>query len=355
MSEENDQNLLVVSKRYSLINTCGHSLMAVGNCYVTDNIREIRDILEKHKVKLALVDVGKENLQGLEAIEELSKTHPEFATIAVLGKYDYGMAITALKAGADDFMMEPLNVQELEDFFIRKQPIQKQKPDKLNLLPGIVHDFNNSIHRIIIYSKMIKMNWKEGLDENAFNLLLDNLIKAGKSTSSMLHDMLHWTNNLSELARFQLSSVQLNQLVYDCHEEFGDALRKKRISFIADIADDIIVEIDKHMIKFVIRNLIENAIKHTSENDKIEICAIEQNNRIYVVISDTGEGIGEDTLNALRKGKELSSNDNSLNHKRGSGVGLSICRKYLEQHGSDLHIVSEFGKGSCFYFHLEKQ
>lgn len=354
MSEEKDQNLLVVTKRYSLINTYGHSLMAVGNCYVTDSIREIRDILKKYKVTLALVDVDQGNSQGFEALEELCNNHPEVSTIAVISQYDYDKAISAMKAGADDFLTEPLNVTELEEFFHGKQPISKQKPDGHNLLPGIVHDFNNSIHRIIIYSKMLKLNRKEGLDASAFNQLLDNLVKAGRSTSSMLNDILHWTNNLSELTRFQLSPVQLNQLVYDCHEEFENVIRKQRISFITNISDDIIVQIDKHMIRFVIRNLIENAIKFTSEQDKIEICAIEKNNYVILVVSDTGEGIDVDTLNALRKGNTLPKSDNKLNHKRGNGTGLSICRKYLAQHGSDLHIVSEVGKGSCFYFYLNK-
>lgn len=111
------------------------------------------------------------------------------------------------------------------------------------------------------------------------------------------------------------------------------------------------VNIDYHRISQVLRNFLENAIKHTNSGGKITVSAQQFDNQIKVSVTDTGEGIPpEDLPNMFERFYRVDKS--RARNGGGSGLGLTIAKRLIEAHGGTIGVQSEFGKGSCFFFTL---
>jgi two-component system sensor histidine kinase/response regulator len=107
------------------------------------------------------------------------------------------------------------------------------------------------------------------------------------------------------------------------------------------------------MLQSTIRNLVSNAIKFTSANGKIEIFAIEDNAQVEVSIKDSGKGIKREILEKLfQLGIKYSTH--GTEDEGGTGLGLILCKEFIEKHGGKIWVESEPDKGSIFKFTLPK-
>jgi len=109
------------------------------------------------------------------------------------------------------------------------------------------------------------------------------------------------------------------------------------------------VEIDAQRIGQVLRNLLDNALRHTPTGGMISVAAHENGSNIEVEVSDTGEGIPSEDLPHLFE--RFYRVDKSRNrHTGGSGLGLTIVKRLVEAHGGSISVQSQFGRGSQFSF-----
>jgi len=124
------------------------------------------------------------------------------------------------------------------------------------------------------------------------------------------------------------------------------------------LALNIHVEADGDMLATIIRNLLSNAIKYTHKNDEITIKTFlvpDENNIQYmgISVSDTGVGIPKDIQSSLFNIGETKSTKGTENEK-GTGLGLILCKEFVEKHGGKIWVESKVGKGSTFYFTIPK-
>ena len=124
----------------------------------------------------------------------------------------------------------------------------------------------------------------------------------------------------------------------------------KRVLVSIDLPDKLPqVSIDSHRISQVLRNLLENAVAHTTKDDSITLAARQQGNWVEVSVTDTGEGIpAEDLPNVFERFYRVDKS--RARATGGSGLGLTIAKRLVEAHGSKIEVKSEPGKGSCFSF-----
>jgi signal transduction histidine kinase len=111
------------------------------------------------------------------------------------------------------------------------------------------------------------------------------------------------------------------------------------------------IDADKAMISTVLRNLISNAIKFTKKGGEITLIAREENAKLWVAVKDNGIGIPQHRLEKLFRIEESESTPGTSNEK-GTGLGLILCKEFIEKHGGKIWAESEEGKGSVFYFNL---
>ena len=115
--------------------------------------------------------------------------------------------------------------------------------------------------------------------------------------------------------------------------------------------DEIIVNADEKMIGTILRNLISNAIKFTPKDGQVNIEAKMNHNQVEISVSDTGVGMRKETIEKLFK-IETSFTTRGTGNEKGSGLGLLLCKEFLEKHGGTILVESEPGKGSKFQFSI---
>lgn len=108
---------------------------------------------------------------------------------------------------------------------------------------------------------------------------------------------------------------------------------------------------DENMLKTVLRNLVANGIKFTDTNGKIDIYTVHKQNFIEITVSDNGVGMNDEILDKLFK-IDKNVTDNGTANEKGSGLGLILCKEFVDRHGGRIWIESLAGKGSAFKFSL---
>jgi signal transduction histidine kinase len=110
---------------------------------------------------------------------------------------------------------------------------------------------------------------------------------------------------------------------------------------------------DKNMIETVIRNLVSNGIKFTKDKGKVSIAAKDQTSKVQISVEDTGVGMTQETMEKLF---EIRDDKVKLgtNREKGTGLGLILCKQFIELHQSKLKVNSTLNEGSKFYFDLPK-
>jgi signal transduction histidine kinase len=116
---------------------------------------------------------------------------------------------------------------------------------------------------------------------------------------------------------------------------------------------DMKIFADSNMLKTIMRNLVSNAIKFTNNDGIINISAENKSDRIKISVSDNGVGIPSENLSKLFNISEVLQTDGTANEK-GTGLGLLLCKEFVEKHGGEIVVESKIGEGSIFSFTIPK-
>jgi signal transduction histidine kinase len=128
---------------------------------------------------------------------------------------------------------------------------------------------------------------------------------------------------------------------------------RKGIKLKSALSIDLTITADRNMIKTILRNLISNAIKYTYKNGKVEVKAILKDSRAEISVSDNGIGMTKETMSKLFRIDANLFTPGTENEK-GTGLGLLLCKEFVEKHGGKIWVESELGKGSVFSFSLPR-
>lgn len=145
--------------------------------------------------------------------------------------------------------------------------------------------------------------------------------------------------------------INLQKLFSEILLEMKDATTKKNISIEQCIGDSIFVFADQQMVKSILRNLFTNAIKFSHEYGEITVSALEQQKYVEIAIEDNGIGI---SLEAQKQLFQIDSFHSTIgtNNEKGTGLGLLICKDFVELHGGNIRVESEQEKRSMVKFSL---
>lgn len=167
----------------------------------------------------------------------------------------------------------------------------------------------------------------------------------------LLEDLLSWANSQSNNASFNPQTIRFKEL---CDEVVGilqTSLDAKNIRISSQNRSSAILMADNNMLKSILLNLLSNAIKFSNENSEIRVSIDRDINSTIVSIADDGVGISKDDLTKLFDISEVHSTKGTANEK-GTGIGLLICKEFIEKHGGKIWVKSEIGKGSDFVFSI---
>ncbi|MBV5334323.1 MAG: HAMP domain-containing histidine kinase, partial [Sulfuricurvum sp.] len=152
---------------------------------------------------------------------------------------------------------------------------------------------------------------------------------------------------------FNPESIDIVALINQSTELLNAPAQQKSISIYSEIPVNLSVFADKAMISTILRNLISNAIKFTETGGKIIISTEQVPNELVVSVLDNGVGIKKESIGKLFRIDENYSTLGTQNEK-GTGLGLLLCKEFIDKHGGRIGVESEPGKGSRFFFSIPK-
>ena len=171
-------------------------------------------------------------------------------------------------------------------------------------------------------------------------------------TRALLNNLLDWTLLQMDKLNLQKGKIDLKKLVDENIQLLADTPGKE-ISLINEVAPNTIGYADSNTINLVIRNLITNAIKFTNDKGEVKVNAVAQGNEWVVSVKDNGVGMASEVLRILFDKTAPYTTRGTANEK-GTGLGLILCKEFVEKNGGRIWVESAEDYGSTFYFTLPK-
>jgi signal transduction histidine kinase/ligand-binding sensor domain-containing protein len=214
----------------------------------------------------------------------------------------------------------------------------------------IAHDLKNPFSTIIGLSEL--MQESDTQDNQSHLQKYSAMINSSAvQTYRLLENLLEWANCQRGKVSFSPVSVDLNELIKDEFDLVDEMAKGKNIRLMNGVGDSYTVTADKNMLKTILRNLITNGVKFTRQNGELWIKSVTNAKMVEISVSDNGIGMSEETISKLfRIDGNLATR--GTNNERGTGLGLFLCKEFVEKHGGKIWVESEEGKGSTFKFCL---
>ncbi len=214
----------------------------------------------------------------------------------------------------------------------------------------IAHDLRSPFNAIIGFSDLLTEQIREKNYENMeeYAMIIQN---SSQRTMDLLTNLLDWARLQTGKIEFVAVDFLLNDLVTETIALLNDAASQKSIQILNSINQEIMIHADRSMIGTILRNLISNAIKFSNSGGIITISTERNEKKMVVSVTDNGIGISKSDQLRMFRIEENFTVKGTLNEK-GTGLGLILCKEFIEKYGGKIWVESEEGLGSTFSFTL---
>jgi two-component system sensor histidine kinase/response regulator len=250
-----------------------------------------------------------------------------------------------------------MNYHDITERKENEQKIQEQNKElkelnatKDKLFSIIAHDLKSPFNSIMGFTELLIENIRT-YDIEKSEEFLTTINSASKQTLTLLENLLDWAKTQTGQIDFKPENQNLKPIIQAIVHILNSSAKIKNITLNGFQSDDIIAYADLNMLNTVLRNLVSNAIKFTDSGGKIDIYAVSEKNLIEITVADNGVGMTEENMNKLFR-IDTSITTTGTANERGSGIGLILCKEFVEKHGGKIWVESEVGKGSKFVFTL---
>lgn len=233
--------------------------------------------------------------------------------------------------------------QVLQEKTVKLEELNKMKD---RLFSIIAHDLKSPFNSILGLSEMILI--KDDMDHLQQRKLLNYIHKAAKNTLHLLENLLNWAKIQTRQIHFNPITITLHNELMEVIETLEASAQLKNITIEVECPDDLTLFADKNMLKTILHNLISNAIKFTPVNSKVILSAKVSNHSCEIMVMDKGAGMTEDVLNGLFK-IDTHVTRGGTEGETGSGLGLILCKEFVDYHGGEIWAESVLHKGSTFH------
>ena len=230
------------------------------------------------------------------------------------------------------------------------EELKESNTTKDKLISVIAHDLRSPLASIINITNLLVEDFNS-MDQAELKKVLALLNKETELTFESLNNLLLWSKTQRKKLEPQPEKVNLNSLIHKTFELVESLCEQKNITFSNNVANEIWVMTDPSMIQSVVKNLLINSIKFTPSGGKIMTDAITKQNSVEISIHDNGIGIKPDLIQNLFHSGQIFTTPGTQN-EQGTGLGLQICKEFIELNHGQIWASSEFGNGSTFCFSL---
>jgi len=222
--------------------------------------------------------------------------------------------------------------------------LESANETKNKLFSILAHDLQSPLASIQNYLEILS---ELQLDEEERQSFEKSLLDSTKSTKQMLTNLLSWSKTQMDGVTVNLVCTNLKEVLLDIFKTYEPIAAEKRVRITARLKSGVLISADKDMFQLIIRNLIDNAIKFTDPGDEILISDEIAGNECRIIIKDNGIGIPIDQQASIFSLKAMSTF--GTKNEKGVGLGLVLCKEYIELQDGKIAFESTPGVGTSFY------
>ena len=232
---------------------------------------------------------------------------------------------------------------------LEEQAIQLNEVDKFkNRLFSIVsHDLKNPMYALRNLFTEMQQN---RIPVSDMKKMIPHILRDINNTTGLMDNLLHWAKSQMNAGTVTPQIFNITELVKEIIQQHRLQADLKALQVNLQLSKPLHIYADRDMISLVIRNFLSNAIKFTPENGSIELGTNQMDDHLEIFVTDSGAGMDAETLAKLRSNNYFSTKGTS--NEPGTGLGLMLCREFLQKNSGQMHIESEPGVGSTFSFTL---
>jgi PAS domain S-box-containing protein len=241
--------------------------------------------------------------------------------------------------------------QMLEQLMENEKELRKLNAEKDKLFSVIAHDLRSPFTSFLGLTEIMTDETTE-LSKEEMREFAQEIQKSANGLYSLLENLLEWSSMQGGSAEFNPEKLNLSEIADYSLGLLQSAANLKEIAINSSIPGNLEVQADPKMLRSLIGNLISNAIKFTKRGGDVSISVSKhEQGWIKVEVKDSGIGMRQETVCKLfRIDKKV--NTQGTEGEPSSGLGLILCKEFVEKHGGKIWVESEHGKGSAFYFTL---
>ncbi len=242
--------------------------------------------------------------------------------------------------------------QAEEELHSTNKQLEKSNSEKDKLFSIIAHDLRSPFHGLLGLSEILAKDSDELSSEEVTNFSI-SLHTSIENLYKLIENLLQWGQLQKDSIEFAPKVLNLSNAFIQGMDAIQQRALQKGITIINEIPETLKINADEKMISSVLRNLLSNAVKFTRRDGKvIGRAQVTENGMIEISVTDTGTGMPADIVEKIFKIGEKVGRLGTENEPS-TGLGLVLCREFVEKHGGKIWVESEEGKGSTFYFSLK--
>ncbi len=231
----------------------------------------------------------------------------------------------------------------------QNQELEKVNQLKDKLFSIISHDLRSPLRSL---KAMLGLSSKGYMTKEEFMEISRQLEETVNSALTLLENLLSWARSQLQGVEVRAVTIDVAKAVAENFELIQAQAQRKNISLLSDIQPATEVMADAEMLNLVLRNLLSNAVKFTYEGGQIQVLARQTGSMVEMMVKDNGMGISPTQKERLLKGETFTTQGTA--NEKGTGLGLVLCREYIQKNGGHIRCETEQEKGTTFIFTLPK-
>jgi len=344
-------NLKVLSE---MLKEEGYKVRPVPNGKLALQVAEIE------KPDIILLDIMMPEMDGYEVCRKLKENHLlcDIPVIFISALNETNNVVKALKYGGVDYITKPFRAEEISarvktHIKLRQQSIELQELNvtKDRFFSIIAHDLKGTMGGFMGLTELLTEELSN-MSMEEIQEFLGSMRNSATNLYKLLENLLQWARLQQGGITFRREKILFRPIVFDSIEMIEESAKMKGIEIICDISEQLEVFADSNLIQTVIRNLVSNAVKFSIRGGTVNIsAAITEYENVEISVKDMGIGMDQFMLENLfridvRNGRPGTEGEQS------TGLGLLLCKEFIEKHGGHIRVESEVGKGTTFTFNI---
>ncbi|MBD3305073.1 response regulator [candidate division KSB3 bacterium] len=351
--------ILLVDDNPKNLQVLGNLLEGTYKTAVARTGAKALEFVKKRPPDLILLDIMMPGMDGFEVCAQLQAA-PETREIPVIfltAKTETEDIVKGFDLGAVDYVTKPFRKEELlarvqTHLALRhsKEALHQLNITKDKFFSIIAHDLRSPFTGLIGLTKFIVENIEDYSKEEIKELVGDLQLSA-ETVYALLENLLVWSRLQRGIIKNQPEPILLKHIAQQNIRLFTPTAAQKGITLSNRIQDDTPAYADHNSVNTVIRNLLSNALKFTHTGGTVTLSATPKDEQVEVAVADTGIGMNAEGRAKLFQLDQPYQRPGTAEEK-GTGLGLILCKEFIERNGGTIWVESEVGQGTTFRFTL---